>query len=145
MKTHATQRSLKSLTDNGWTCHIVEKYIKHPGMKFGRRIDAFGIGDILACRPNTWATCEECKGEGKGLLCRPGCVLGKVLVGHAAIALVQCFPDTGGGFAKHRDNINAIPELAIWKAAGGKVFLQGWAKKGPRGKVKRWTMREEEL
>lgn len=145
MKTHATQRSLKSLTDNGWTCHIVEKYIKHPNMAFGKRIDAFGIGDILACRPDIYATCEECGGDPKLGPCRSSCVNGRVLVGQRAIALVQCFPDTGGGFAKHRDKINAIPELAIWKNAGGLVFLQGWAKKGARGKVKRWTMREEEL
>lgn len=147
MKTHATQRSLKSLTDNGWTCHIVEKYIKHPGMPFGKRIDAYGIGDILACRPDTYAPCGQCDGDAAaGLGACTNCAgMGRLLVGHAAIALVQCFPDTGGGFAKHRDKINAIPELAIWKAAGGRVFLQGWAKKGPRGKVKRWTMREEEL
>jgi hypothetical protein len=122
MKTNATQRSLKVLRENGWSAHVVEKFLPARGtMKFPRRIDAFNIGDILAMRPPM------------GDL--PG-----------AIALVQCFPNTGGsGFAQHKAKILAIPELYIWKKAGGRFFLQGWAKQGPRGAVKRWTMREEEL
>jgi hypothetical protein len=140
---------------NGWTCHIVEKYIKHPNMKFGRRIDAFGIGDILACRAPVFVPCTRCEASGAVTVrfgsitsddefpC-PNCAgTGKFLAGAPCIALVQCFPDAS--FAEHRTKILAIPELQIWKAAGGKVFLQGWAKRGPRGQVKRWTMREEEL
>jgi hypothetical protein len=150
MKTLATQRSLRSLRANGWTCHIVEKFLPARGtMKFPRRIDAFGIGDILACRPATYKDCRVC--EGKGTLadtpvrCRSCDGTGKVLAGEAAIALVQCFPNTGGAFAKHREKILAIPALEIWKKAGGRVFLQSWALQGPRGEKKKWTMREEEL
>ena len=119
MKTNAVQRSLKSLRENGWTCHIVEKFLPARGtMKFPRRIDAYGIGDILACRAPM---------QGLG----------------GSIALVQCCP--GASHAEHKDKILAIPELKIWKDAGGRVFLQSWAKKGARGEVKRWAMREEEL
>jgi len=119
MKTRATQRSLDHLRRNGWTVHIVEKYLPARGsMKFPRRIDAFGVGDILAMRPPM-----------NGL---PG-----------SIALVQCCP--GPSHAKHKDKILEIPEFDIWKKAGGRVFLQSWAKKGARGEKKRWTMREEEL
>ena len=151
-KTNATQRSLKLLRENGWTCHIVEKYIKHPNMAFGKRIDAFGIGDILACRSpvysETWR-CPQCQGkkeitvDRRKIWCKDCNHTGKMLLGDAAIALVQCFPDST--FAAHRTKILVIPELAIWKAAGGKVFLQGWALKGQRGKKKRWTVREQEL
>lgn len=131
MKTNATQRSLKYLRDNGWTCHIVEKFLPARGaMKFPRRIDCFNIGDILACRPH--------KGEYG--------IDGQLINFHPAqIALIQCFPNTGGNFAKHKEKILAIPELQTWKAAGGTVYLQGWAKQGPRGTIKRWTLREEEL
>lgn len=51
MKTLATQRTMKVLRDHGWTVAIVEKYIKHPNMPFGKRIDVYGFGDLLACRP----------------------------------------------------------------------------------------------
>ena len=51
MKTNATQRSLKELRDRGYIVHIVEKYIKHPNMAFGKRIDVWGFGDLLACHP----------------------------------------------------------------------------------------------
>ena len=149
-KTNATQRSLRHMEKHGWTCHIVEKYIKHPNMAFGRRIDAFGIGDILACRAPVYETCRNCLGfgflrVGGGLekKCKDCKGKKRVLIGPSAIALVQCFPDAS--FAEHRTKILAIPELQIWKAAGGRVFLQGWSLKGPRGEKKRWTLREEEL
>lgn len=119
MKTNATKRSLKVLRENGWSCHIVEKYLPARGtMKFPRRIDAYGIGDILACRAPMG-----------GL---PG-----------SIALVQCCP--GASHAEHKDKILNIPEFGIWKRAGGRVFLQSWSRKGPRGAKKRWQLREEEL
>ena len=152
MKTNAVQRSLKILRDNGWTCHIVEKFLPARGsMKFPRRIDAFGIGDILACRPNVYGEqCGYCHGTGRrtsstGLehTC-DGCAgIGKLLLGKSAIALVQCCP--GASHAEHKEKILAIPELATWKAAGGQVFLQSWAKQGPRGEKKKWVMREEVL
>jgi len=88
-------------------------------MKFPRRIDAFNIGDLLACNEM------------------------EVNKGDAGIALVQCCP--GASHAEHKTKILAIPEFQIWKAAGGRVLLMSWAKQGPRGKRKAWTVREEEL
>lgn len=85
-------------------------------MKFPRRIDAFGIGDLLACKESFIAP---------------------------NIALVQCCP--GASHAEHKYKILAIPEFETWKKAGGKVLLMSWAKQGPRGKRKTWTLREEEL
>lgn len=115
-KNSPVQRSLSHLRENGWTCCIVEKFLPARGtMKFPRRIDAYGIGDILACRP--------------------------AMDGHiAAIALVQsCSTD----FAKHKAKIVAIPEFWIWKKAGGRVFLQSWIRKGKD--VRGYKLREEEL
>lgn len=147
-KTNATQRSLKHLRDNGWSCHIVEKYIKHPGMPFGRRIDAFGIGDILACKPAKTFMCKPCRGTGinNGFPCRDCDMTGRRVQEEGQIALVQCFPNTSGsGFADHREKILAIPEAKIWILAGGKIFLQGWRKGGPRGETKHWQMKQEEV
>jgi len=97
-KTHATQRTLKLLRDEGWIAHVVEKYMKHPGMPFGRRIDVWGFGDVLACRQSP-----------------------------SEIALIQCFPNTSGsGFAAHREKIFAIPESRTWLRSGGKIFMYGW-------------------
>jgi hypothetical protein len=47
--------------------------------------------------------------------------------------------------AAHKAKILTIPEYYIWRKANGRVFLQGWAKGGARGQVKRWRMREEEI
>lgn len=104
-----TQRSLKHLRDAGWTACIVEKFNSFCKI----RIDAFGFGDLLACKP-------------------PG-----------MIALVQT--TTGTHLAERREKILSLTEHADWKAAGGIIILHGWAKQGPRGKRKRWTLREEIL
>jgi hypothetical protein len=123
-KSKPVQRSLAILRENGWTVTIVEKYIKFGSMAFGKRVDVFGFGDLLACRPMMRSTDNE-------------------TIHPPAIALVQCCRD--GDFAEHKAKILAIPEFYIWKKAHGLVFLQGWSLKGPRGQKKRWTMREEEL
>jgi hypothetical protein len=117
-KSKPVQRSLKVLAENGWQVAIVERYIKFGNMPFGKRIDVWGFGDLLVCRPP--------------MADLPG-----------AVALVQCCRDAD--IAAHRDKILAIPEFYNWKRSNGRVFLQGWAKKGPRGEKKRWTMREIEL
>jgi hypothetical protein len=113
------QRSIKHLKENGWTVAIVEKWKMFPGMKFGVRQDVWGFGDILACRQI------------------PG------IRNLATIALVQTTDWTS--VSKHREKILAIPEFARWKAAGGLVLLHGWGKRGPRGKRKVWTLKEETL
>lgn len=116
MKTNATQKSLKYLRENGWSACVVERFLPARGtMKFPRRIDAFNIGDLLACRPFP----------------------------DAEIALVQCCP--GASHAEHKAKILAIPEFDTWKQSGGIVLLMSWAKQGQRGKRKIWTLREERL
>jgi hypothetical protein len=115
MASKPTQRSLKALREAGYSVCVVEKWLPARGtMKFGIRIDAFGFGDLLACKPET-----------------------------KEIALVQTTDHTS--FSKHKIKILAIPEFQIWKDAGGVVRLHGWAKRGPRGARKVWTLREEIL
>ena len=133
-KSKPVQRSLTHLKKNGWQVAIVEKYLKPPGAAFGRRIDVWGFGDLLACRV--------------------------AIRGHKpAIALVQCCRDAD--MAEHRAKILGQPmehwsqeerdeskeifeKFKVWKASGGRVFLQGWGFKGRRGE-KKWTLREEVL
>jgi hypothetical protein len=119
MKTSPTQRSLAYLRKAGWTACVVEKWIPPRGkMKFGVRIDAFGFGDLLACKDHS--------GDGMG-----------------AIALVQT--TSLSNMVARRTKMLAIPEFQKWKDADGLVLLHGWAKKGPRGKRKTWQVVEEFL
>lgn len=39
----------------------------------------------------------------------------------------------------------AEPRLQAWFQSGGRFAVWGWGKKGPRGKVKHWTLREVAL
>jgi hypothetical protein len=79
--------------------------------------DAFGFGDLLAALPNQFSG--------------------------SSIALVQV--TSTGNINARREKIKAEPLAAKWKQAGGAILLHGWAKRGPRGKRKVWTLREEEL
>lgn len=139
------ERSLNELRRNGWTVAKTEYYMKHPGMPFGRRVDVWGFGDLLACRPETFRNCNWCFGQGRNnsVVCDRCMGEGKLKVGESGIALVQCC--AGNSHAEHKEKILGISEYKIWKAAGGRVFLQSWAKRGARGEVKTWQMREEEL
>jgi hypothetical protein len=126
MASKPCQRSLAHLRREGWTVCIVEKWIPPRGnMKFGVRIDAFGFGDLLACRQRDIVHVSEKNQE---------------------IALVQT--TDASSFSKHKLKILAIPEFRKWKDAGGIVLLHGW-RKGPkdgiRGARKVWQLREEVL
>ena len=133
-KSRPTQRSLKHLEDNKWSAHVVEKWIPVRGdWKRGKRVDCFGFGDILACRPPLNIPYRA--GGGQTDVVRiPG-----------RIALVQTTTGHGGTFAEHRRKIRASAKYPIWKAAGGLVFLHGWRFGGKRGEKKRWILREEEI
>lgn len=130
-KTKAKQRSLKHLRDLGWTCADVEKWLPPRGkMKFGVRVDAYGIADILACRPAYWFRSQQTLEWTISTEAPP------------MIALVQCFSDTGKlvGFESHREKILALPEAMAWIKSGGHIFLHGW-KKRKAG----WILTEEEV
>lgn len=74
---------------------------------------------------------------------------GDILACHAElkeVALIQTFPTSG--WKDHYQKMLGISELAVWQAAGGLVFMHGWAlkpKDGVRGSKKVWTLREEQL
>lgn len=104
-----TQLSLAHLRAHGWTVCVVEKFNHFAKI----RQDAFGFGDLLACRK---------AGE---------------------ISLIQT--TTSNNMRDRKIKVIAAPEFWKWKSAGGLVFLHGWAKRGPRGRRKLWTLTEERL
>lgn len=111
-----TARSTKWLRDRGWIVARVEQRLHMPKSPFPITRDAFGFGDLLAAHPL----------EG--------------------IALVQV---TSTGNVNAREKKMLETEIAqrvfVWKRAGGKVLLHGWAKRGPRGERKLWTLTEKML
>lgn len=104
MKTSPTQRSLKLLRHEGWTVCVVEKWIS----QIRQRKDAFGFGDLLACR-----------------------------VGVPGALLVQT--TTASHMAARSAKIRTTAEAGIWLAAGNRIVVHGWAKKGKRGSRKTWA------
>ena len=80
-----------------------------------RTRDAFNFGDLLAAT-------SRCGSQ---------------------IALVQV--TTTSHLSNREKKARDLPECWKWIDAGGRVFLHGWAKKGPRGKRKVWTCTEREI
>lgn len=57
-KTSPTQRSLKLLREEGYTCEVVERFIPFP--KPGHRKDLYGFADILAVHPFLGTLAVQC-------------------------------------------------------------------------------------
>jgi hypothetical protein len=102
-----TARTLAALRADGWIAAIVEKWNAHAR----RRVDLFGIGDVLAIRP----------GE--------------------PVLLIQT--TTATNLVARRTKARAEPHLMAWLATGSRFELWAWAKRGARGKPKRWTVTRE--
>ena len=58
-KTSPTQRTLKHLRDDGYTCGIVERFLAYAG-KYGKRMDLFGIIDIIAIKEHEILGVQSC-------------------------------------------------------------------------------------
>src|SRR5690242_9346072 len=120
-----TSRTKQWLEEQGFQVAVVEKwkpvsrFNPKTGKKeitpFGVRVDAFGFGDILACKP----------GDG--------------------IYLVQCCAGTDHAKRKLKILTECQWRFEEWKASGGKVLLVSWAKKGASWERKTWQARSEEL
>lgn len=128
-----TSRTLKYLTDEGWMACIVEKYLKTPDMSFGRRIDAFGFGDVLACRPGEIALVQTTSGAGAPARRRK--LLGKLTEA-----------DIAGMDEKQREiSLKVAANVRTWLKCGGIVMLISWSKMGKKGERKLWTERVETI
>jgi hypothetical protein len=52
---------------------------------------------------------------------------------------------TGSNHVARRTKLEAEGFTALWKGAGGVLEIWPWAKRGPRGGRKLWTLRREAL
>lgn len=52
---------------------------------------------------------------------------------------------SGANHAARRTKALAEPRLRAWLDAGGRFAIWSWSKRGPRGKRKRWELREERI
>jgi hypothetical protein len=124
-KTTPTQRSTKWLRDRGFIVAKVEQRLHMPKAPYPVTRDAFYFGDLLVAHPK----------EG--------------------IALVQVTGGQGGNLAARISKIIFKPEdkdapdvedLAFkWLQAGGRIFAHGWAKRGARGKAKKFVIDAREI
>lgn len=119
--TSPTARTLAELRKRGWTAQVVEQHLPFP-KPFGTKRDLFGVIDIVAIAPS------ELRLDGKRM----------AIVGIQATSGL-----TGGNHAARRAKILAEPRANQWVAAGGRLELWSWSKRGDRGKAKRWTLRVE--
>lgn len=55
----ATQRTIKTLSEMGYTVGIVERFLSHGG-KFGVRKDLFGLFDLIAMHPEEGIVGVQC-------------------------------------------------------------------------------------
>lgn len=69
-------------------------------------------------------------------------VLDLVSLGEGFIWGIQT---TSGSGSSRIAKILAEPRAKTWLENGGRIVVHGWSKRGPRGKVKRWSVREVEV
>jgi hypothetical protein len=110
-----TSRTLELLWREGFVACVVEKWIPQAR----RRIDAFGFGDILACQSGRRAS------------------------HYVGIWLIQC--TSGDNHASRVKKIVETPAAEEWRAAGGRIAVVSWSKRGGRGERKLWQPRWEEV
>lgn len=110
-------RSMKWLRDNGFIAAKVEQILHMPKSPFPFKRDCWGFGDVLAAHPNQ------------------------------GTFLIQV--TSGSNVSKRCDKIindpKVAPVAAVWLSCGNRISVHGWAKKGKRGKVKRWTLTQKTI
>jgi len=127
-----TQRTLGMLRRLGWQVAVVEKWLKHPNMAFGRRIDLWGFADVIGCRePDEIALFQICSGGGGDHAERRAKILGKL--------------DQSGMTDKEKAEADRVARNARgWLRSGGRIMIISWGKRGPKD-AKRWTARVEHI
>lgn len=106
MASSPTQRSLNECRKRGWEVQVVERWNQYAR----RRIDLFGVIDIVAITPD-------------GILAIQAC--------------------SGTDHARRRDKVLEEPRAAKWIAAGAKLAIWSWTKKGKADARKLWALRED--
>lgn len=112
------QRSKKYLEEDGWKVWKVEQWNQWSN----QRQDLFGFMDLVAIKSTV-----------NGVLGIQCC--GEDVTSHVK-KYFEGWTDQKGVF--HGPN----EFLPIWKAAGNKILIHSWVKRGGRGERKVWTLRE---
>ena len=76
-----------------------------------------------------------------------GCIDILALDGNPGVLGIQATSESGGNVAKRADRIRTecAEKSAAWLAAGNRIQVWGWGKKGAAGKRKLWTLRVVEV
>ena len=123
-----TQRALAECKKRGYEAQVVERFNTYTK----RRHDLFGCIDIVAVQPAPPPALTMDTDEGRIELGPPGRIIGIQVT-------------SGTNHAARIAKIKAEPRMAAWAKAGGLVWVWSFAKRGARGKAKRWTLRESEV
>ena len=124
-----TQRSTHYLRKQGFIVCRVEQTLHMPGRPWGNKKDAFGFRDLLAMSDEGIALVQVTSSDH---------------VSHR-VNKIRGVPTDLNDPKAVREAIDIAVNARAWQRAGGKIFVHGWAKRGPRGKRKVWTLREEIL
>lgn len=124
-----TARSLEFLRKSGDPA-VVEKHSSFGG-KFGKKHDLWGYLDILSLPYDGSGIIGVQTTSGSNVAARRSKILGIT---------------PAGATDKEKAEAARIRARAIlFLQNGGKLFLHGWAMRGPRGAAKRWTVTVEEV
>jgi hypothetical protein len=73
-----------------------------------------------------------------------GCIdILALISGEMALTGIQT--TSASNVSSRKAKILAEPKALIWITAGHHLVIHGWAKRGARGKVKRWTLTETRI
>ena len=108
-----TQRTLKLLREKGYQCAIVERFLSYAG-KFGKRVDMFHFGDIIA------------------------------MGGGEILAVQSCGQAFSAHHIKLTESGEVKDNVVSWLKNGGELTLIGWRKlkKVKGGKAMVWKPRQ---
>lgn len=112
-----TARSLEKLRKDGFIAAVVEKWVPCGPQGYKGKIITRDVWNF-----------------GDILACK---------VGQIGATLVQT--TTAGNMNARIDKIKSIAESGIWLAAGNRIVVHGWSKKGKAGARKLWECRVVEI
>lgn len=127
MKASPTARSTEYLREHGFIVTKVEQVLPGP---YAIKKDAFGFGDLLIAR----------RGFGAALVQ----VTDTSNVGHRVNKILGIADDKRDP-KNITDALKAKFYAEAWLQSGNRIFVHGWALRGPRGQEKVWTLREIEI
>lgn len=130
MARSTVERTLRECRKRGWPCASLEKWVAIPGHPGGGvRRDLWGVGDVIAVDPSQKGSLLIQAVAGRG-------DVSKHL--HKLVALVRDWEPP----ASHP----LLPEpISTWIAQDNRLAIWSFAKRGPRGGRKLWTVVEHNI